>query len=78
MFYPPEARNWKYKPWEKEKHSSLRECKYGKKERGVQDDESLSLIQQKYEVHEKMLNEIKENIKMLNEASASHSMTIQV
>uniref|UniRef100_M1E126 Uncharacterized protein n=1 Tax=Solanum tuberosum TaxID=4113 RepID=M1E126_SOLTU len=62
----------------KEKHSSLRECRHGKKYRGIQDDEALSLIQQKIEAHEKMLNEMKENIEMLNEASTSHSMTIQL
>uniref|UniRef100_M1DTF8 Uncharacterized protein n=1 Tax=Solanum tuberosum TaxID=4113 RepID=M1DTF8_SOLTU len=61
----------------KENHYSLRECKYGKKQRGVQDDEALSLIQQKNVAPEKMLNEMKQNIEMLNEASASHSMTIQ-
>uniref|UniRef100_M1D971 Uncharacterized protein n=1 Tax=Solanum tuberosum TaxID=4113 RepID=M1D971_SOLTU len=61
-----------------EKHSSLRGCKHGRKQRNVQDDEAPSLIQQKIEAHEKMLNEMKENIKMLNKVSASHSMTIQL
>jgi len=42
----------------------------------VQGDEGPSLIQNKMEAQEEMLNEIKENIAMLNEASASHSMTI--
>ncbi|KAH0784190.1 hypothetical protein KY290_003788 [Solanum tuberosum] len=46
----------------KEKHSSLRECKHGKKQRGIQDDEALSLIQQKIEAHEKMLNSMNINL----------------
>uniref|UniRef100_M1DVZ4 Uncharacterized protein n=1 Tax=Solanum tuberosum TaxID=4113 RepID=M1DVZ4_SOLTU len=48
------------------------------KEGGVQGDEALSLIQKKIEAHEEMLNEMKENIEMLNEASTSLSMTIQL
>uniref|UniRef100_M1DR58 Uncharacterized protein n=1 Tax=Solanum tuberosum TaxID=4113 RepID=M1DR58_SOLTU len=62
----------------KGKYLSLRECKQGKKQRAVQDDEGLSLIQKKIEAHEKMLNEMKENIEMLNEASTSNFMTIKL
>uniref|UniRef100_M1DHH1 Uncharacterized protein n=1 Tax=Solanum tuberosum TaxID=4113 RepID=M1DHH1_SOLTU len=62
----------------KEKYYSLRECSHGKKQGGVQGDEALSLIQKKMKAQEEMLNEMKENIAMLNEASASHSMTIQL
>jgi len=62
----------------KEKYHSLRECSHGKKQGGVQGDEALSLIQKKMKAQEEMLNEMKENIAMLNEASASHSMTIQL
>uniref|UniRef100_M1DNM8 Uncharacterized protein n=1 Tax=Solanum tuberosum TaxID=4113 RepID=M1DNM8_SOLTU len=62
----------------KEKYHSLRECSHGKKQGGVQGDESLSLIQKKMKAQKEMLNEMKENIAMLNAASASHSMTIQL
>ena len=62
----------------KEKYHSLRECSHGKKQGGVQGDEALSLIQKKMKAQMEMLNEMKENIAMLNEASASHSMTIQL
>uniref|UniRef100_M1DSK1 Uncharacterized protein n=1 Tax=Solanum tuberosum TaxID=4113 RepID=M1DSK1_SOLTU len=61
-----------------EKYHSLRECSHGKNQGGVQGDEALSLIQKKMKAQEKMLNEMKENIRILNEASASHSMTIQL
>uniref|UniRef100_M1DX50 Uncharacterized protein n=1 Tax=Solanum tuberosum TaxID=4113 RepID=M1DX50_SOLTU len=62
----------------KDKHFSLRECTKGKKKEGVQDDGFLSHIQQKIEEQEKMLNEMKENIDMLNQATTSNSMTIQL
>uniref|UniRef100_M1DU95 Uncharacterized protein n=1 Tax=Solanum tuberosum TaxID=4113 RepID=M1DU95_SOLTU len=62
----------------KEKNFSLRECSHGKKQGSVQDDETFSLIQQKIEAREKMLNEMKENIEMLNKASTTHSVTIQL
>ena len=61
---------------DKEKHLSFRKCSHGKKQGGVQGDEGPSLIQNKMEAQDEMLNEIKKNIAMLNEASASHSMTI--
>uniref|UniRef100_M1DEY5 Putative plant transposon protein domain-containing protein n=1 Tax=Solanum tuberosum TaxID=4113 RepID=M1DEY5_SOLTU len=51
---------------------------HGKKQGGVQGDVALSLIQKKMKAQEDMLNEMKENIAMLNEASTSHSMTIQL
>uniref|UniRef100_M1DI60 Uncharacterized protein n=1 Tax=Solanum tuberosum TaxID=4113 RepID=M1DI60_SOLTU len=62
----------------KENNFSLRECSHGKKQGGVQDDKTFSLIQQKIEAQEKMLNDMKENIEILNEASTSNSMTIQL
>uniref|UniRef100_M1DQX0 Uncharacterized protein n=1 Tax=Solanum tuberosum TaxID=4113 RepID=M1DQX0_SOLTU len=62
----------------KDKHFSLRECTKGKKREGVQDDEFLSLIQQKIKEHNKMFNKMKESIDMLNEATTSNSMTIQL
>uniref|UniRef100_M1DIG0 Uncharacterized protein n=1 Tax=Solanum tuberosum TaxID=4113 RepID=M1DIG0_SOLTU len=62
----------------KEKYLSLRECSHGKKQGGVQGDEALPLIPKKMKAQEEMSNEMKENIAMLNEASTSHSMTIQM
>uniref|UniRef100_M1DSW2 Uncharacterized protein n=1 Tax=Solanum tuberosum TaxID=4113 RepID=M1DSW2_SOLTU len=61
-----------------EKYHSLRECSHGKKQGGMQGNEDLSLIQKKMKAQEEMLNEMKENITMLNEASVSHSMIIQL
>uniref|UniRef100_M1DTJ7 Uncharacterized protein n=1 Tax=Solanum tuberosum TaxID=4113 RepID=M1DTJ7_SOLTU len=63
---------------EKEKHFFLHECRNGKKHGGVQNDEALSVIQQKLEEQDKKLNEMKDNIEILNETSASNSMTIQL
>uniref|UniRef100_M1E1B0 Integrase core domain containing protein n=1 Tax=Solanum tuberosum TaxID=4113 RepID=M1E1B0_SOLTU len=64
--------------FKKDKHFSLLESTKGKKKKGVQDDKFLSLIQQKVEEQDKMLNEMKENIDMLNQATTSNSMTIQL
>uniref|UniRef100_M1DRE3 Uncharacterized protein n=1 Tax=Solanum tuberosum TaxID=4113 RepID=M1DRE3_SOLTU len=63
---------------EKETNFFLRECRLGKRNEDVQMDDALSLIQQKLEEQDKKLNEMKENIEMLNETSASNSMTIQL
>uniref|UniRef100_M1DDY4 Uncharacterized protein n=1 Tax=Solanum tuberosum TaxID=4113 RepID=M1DDY4_SOLTU len=63
---------------EKENHFFLHECRHRKNHGGVQNDEAFSLIQQKLEEQEKKLNEMKDNIKMLNETSATNSMTIQL
>ena len=57
---------------------SIWECTKRKKKEGVQANEFLSLIQQKIEEQDKMLNEMKENIDMLNQATTSNSMTIQL
>uniref|UniRef100_M1DZ92 Uncharacterized protein n=1 Tax=Solanum tuberosum TaxID=4113 RepID=M1DZ92_SOLTU len=62
----------------RDKHFSLRECTKGKKKEGIQNDEVLSPIQQKIKEQDKMLNEIKENIKMLNHTTTTNSMTIQL
>uniref|UniRef100_M1DV66 Retrotransposon gag protein n=1 Tax=Solanum tuberosum TaxID=4113 RepID=M1DV66_SOLTU len=63
---------------EKEKHFLFRERKHGKKHGGVQNNEAISLIQQQLEEQDKKLNEMKDNIKMLNETSTANSMTIQL
>ena len=44
----------------------------------MQNNEALSVIQQQDEAQEKMLNEIKENIKMLYEMTISNVKTIQL
>uniref|UniRef100_M1DE48 Uncharacterized protein n=1 Tax=Solanum tuberosum TaxID=4113 RepID=M1DE48_SOLTU len=45
---------------------------------GGQIAEMLSLILHKVESHNKVLNEIKENVSMMNEITASHFMAIQL
>uniref|UniRef100_M1DH09 Uncharacterized protein n=1 Tax=Solanum tuberosum TaxID=4113 RepID=M1DH09_SOLTU len=45
---------------------------------GVQIAEILSLILHKVESHDKVLNEIKEKVSMLNEITASHFISIQL
>uniref|UniRef100_M1DJ56 Uncharacterized protein n=1 Tax=Solanum tuberosum TaxID=4113 RepID=M1DJ56_SOLTU len=63
---------------EKEKYFLLRECKHGKKNGVVQNDEAIALIQQQLEKQDKKFNQMKDNIEMLNETSTSNSMSIQL
>uniref|UniRef100_M1DPC9 Uncharacterized protein n=1 Tax=Solanum tuberosum TaxID=4113 RepID=M1DPC9_SOLTU len=54
------------------------ECRKSTDYEGGQVEEILSLILHKVEEHDKVLKEIKENVSMLNQMTASHSISIQL
>uniref|UniRef100_M1DHJ9 Integrase core domain containing protein n=1 Tax=Solanum tuberosum TaxID=4113 RepID=M1DHJ9_SOLTU len=58
----------------KSKYLLPRKCKKMKQHEGGQNGEALSLILHKIEEQDIVLNEIKENVKMLNQMTTSHSM----
>uniref|UniRef100_M1DI61 Uncharacterized protein n=1 Tax=Solanum tuberosum TaxID=4113 RepID=M1DI61_SOLTU len=62
----------------KDKHFPPRECEKVKKQEGRQNEEMFSLILHKIEEQDMVLDEIKGNIEMLNQTTASHSMIIQL
>uniref|UniRef100_M1DFI7 Uncharacterized protein n=1 Tax=Solanum tuberosum TaxID=4113 RepID=M1DFI7_SOLTU len=62
----------------KDRYIPLHERIKPKEYEGGQIEEILSLILHKVEQYDRVLNEIKENISLLNQMSVSHSMSIQL
>uniref|UniRef100_M1D9R1 Integrase core domain containing protein n=1 Tax=Solanum tuberosum TaxID=4113 RepID=M1D9R1_SOLTU len=62
----------------KDRYISPHERRRTKKQEGGQIEEVLSLILHKVKEHDRVLEEIKENVLMLHQMTTSHSMFIQL